>query len=453
MRKGQIMDARQDGAETSANADEQFWRRAGDHLIRYGGSFAPLIIEKAAGSYVYDADGRAILDFTSGQMSAILGHGHPEIVEVIAHHARELDHLFSGMLTRPVVDLAVKLAEITPPGLDRAMFLSTGGEANEAAIKMAKLVTGKYEIVGFAQSWHGMTGGAASATYSAGRRGYGPAAVGSLAIPAPYPYRARFERAGHYDWLAELDYAFDLVDRQSTGNLAAFIAEPILSSGGMIDLPEGYLAALKARCESRGMLLILDEAQTGLGRTGTMFAFERDGIVPDILTLSKTLGAGLPLAAVVTSKELEERCHERGFLFYTTHVSDPLPAAVGNKVIEVILRDGLIERAKVAGARLRQGLEAIQQRYPIVGDVRGRGLMLGMEIVRDRASKEPAPELGAAITRRCLELGLSMNIVQLSSANVLAGVFRIAPPLTTTDAEIDLGLSILEEAIASVLAG
>ena len=439
----------QAGKEASANADERFWRQAGDHLIRYGGSFAPLIIERASGSYVYDADGRAILDFTSGQMSAIIGHGHPEIVEVVSHHARNLDHLFSGMLTRPVVDLAVKLAGITPPGLDRALFLSTGGEANEAAIKMAKLVTGKYEIVGFAQSWHGMTGGASSATYSAGRRGYGPAAVGSLAIPAPYPYRPRFERDGHYDWLAELDYGFDLVDRQSTGNLAAFIAEPILSSGGMIDLPVGYLAALKLRCEARGMLLILDEAQTGLGRTGAMFAFERDGIVPDILTLSKTLGAGLPLAAVVTSKELEEQCHERGFLFYTTHVSDPLPAAVGNKVIDIILRDGLIERAREAGGRLRQGLEAIQERYPIVGDVRGRGLMLGMEIVRDRKSKEPAAELGAAITRRCLELGLSMNIVQLPG---LAGVFRIAPPLTTSDADIDLGLSILEEAIASVLA-
>jgi 2,2-dialkylglycine decarboxylase (pyruvate) len=433
----------------SANADETFWRQAGDHLIRYGGSFAPVIIERAEGCYVYDADGRAILDFTSGQMSAILGHGHPEIAEVIARHARELDHLFSGMLTRPVVDLAVRLAEITPPGLDKALLLSTGGEVNEAAIKMAKLVTGGHEVVGFAQSWHGMTGGASSATYSAGRRGYGPAAVGSFAIPAPYPYRPRFEKDGRYDWRAELDYAFDLVDRQSTGNLAAFIAEPILSSGGLIDLPEGYLAALKAHCEARGMLLILDEAQTGLGRTGQMFAFERDGIVPDILTLSKTLGAGLPLAAVVTSKELEERCHERGYLFYTTHVSDPLPAAVGNKVIEIILRDRLVERAREAGARLRSGLEAIKERFEIVGDVRGRGLMLGMEIVRDKATKEPASELGAAITRRCLDLGLSMNIVQLQN---LSGVFRIAPPLTIGNDDIDRGLSILEEAITSVLA-
>ncbi|ABM94428.1 aminotransferase [Methylibium petroleiphilum PM1] len=275
---------------SSRNADPDFWQRARRHLIRYGGTFEPMIIERAQGSFVYDADGRAILDFTSGQMSALLGHGHPEIAAVVAEHARSLDHLFSGMLSRPVVDLATRLAGVAPAGLERAMLLSTGAEANEAAIKMAKLYTGKYEVVSFAQSWHGMTGGAASATYSAGRKGYGPAAVGSFAIPAPYPYRPRFERDGRFDWQAELDYAFDLIDRQSSGNLAAFIAEPILSSGGLIDLPLGYLAALKAKCSERGMLLILDEAQTGVGRTGLMFACQRDGVVPDILTLSKTLG-------------------------------------------------------------------------------------------------------------------------------------------------------------------
>ncbi len=155
-------------------------------------------------------DGQS-LNFTSGQMSAILGHGHPEIRDVVAKYVRELDHLFSGMLSRPVVELAHKLAEVTPGALERSLLLSTGGEANEAAIKMAKLVTGKYEIVSFAQSWHGMTGAAASATYSAGRKGYGPAAVGSFAIPAPYPYRPAFEREGTYDWRGELDYAFALI--------------------------------------------------------------------------------------------------------------------------------------------------------------------------------------------------------------------------------------------------
>ena len=431
----------------SRNDDPDFWQAARRHLIRYGGAFEPMIIERAQGSFVYDADGRAILDFTSGQMSSLLGHGHPEVAAVVAEHARNLDHLFSGMLSRPVVELATQLAAITPPGLDRAMLLTTGAEANEAAIKMAKLYTGKFEIVSFAQSWHGMTGGAASATYSAGRKGYGPAAVGSYAIPAPYPYRPRFERDGRFDWQAELDYAFDLIDRQSSGNLAAFIAEPILSSGGLIDLPLGYLAALKKKCAERGMLLILDEAQTGVGRTGMMFAFERDGVVPDILTLSKTLGAGLPLAAVMTSEAIEDECHARGFLFYTTHVSDPLPAAVGLKVLEVVQRDRLVERARVAGQRLESGLRALQESVDCIGDVRGRGLLLGIEIVKSKAGKEAASDLGVAITRECMKLGLSMNIVQLPG---MGGVFRIAPPLTVSDEEIDLGLDLLKRAIGAV---
>jgi 2,2-dialkylglycine decarboxylase (pyruvate) len=428
------------------NADADFWDRARRHLVRYGGVFAPLIIERAAGSFVYDADGRKILDFTSGQMSAILGHGHPEITAVAAHHVSHLDHLFSGMLSRPVVDLATELARLAPGGLERSMLLTTGAEANEAALRMAKLATGGWEVVSFAQSWHGMTAGAASATYSAGRKGYGPAPVGSFAIPAPNAYRPTFERNGLPDWQTELDYAFALVDRQSTGNLAAFLAEPILSSGGIIALPPGYLAALKRKCTERGMLLILDEAQTGIGRTGLMFACERDGVVPDILTLSKTLGAGLPLAAVVTTPEIEDLCHDRGFLFYTTHVSDPLPAAVGLKVLEIVQRDGLVARAEEAGARLASGLRALQERFACIGDVRGHGLLQGVEIVADRSTKRSAPELGDAITRRCLDLGLSMNIVQLPG---MGGVFRIAPPLTASDAEIDLGVDILGRAIAS----
>jgi len=266
-----------------------------------------------------------------------------------------------------------------------------------------------------------------------------------MAIPAPNLYRPRFGPPESYDWRAELGYAFDLIDRQSTGQLAAFIAEPILSSGGLIDLPEGYLASLQTKCKERGMLLIVDEAQTGLGRTGRMFAFERDGIVPDVLTLSKTLGAGLPLAAVVVTPEVEQRCYERGFLFYTTHVSDPLPSAVGLKVLEVIVRDNLVQQAVEKGARLRAGLEALKRCYACVGDVRGRGLMLGLEIVRDPTTKEVAPELGEAITRRCLELGLSLNIVQLPG---MGGVLRIAPPLTISNEEIDLGLSILDRAFS-----
>lgn len=432
-----------------SDADRTDLARAARHLIRYSGAgdFVPFIAERAAGSYVHDASGRAVLDFTSGQMSSILGHSHPAIVEVVRETVGRLDHLFSGMLSRPVIDLAEALGSLAP-GLDRVLLLTTGGEANEAALRMARLVTGGWEVVGFSQSWHGMTAAAASATYSAGRRGYGPAAVGSMAIPAPNAYRPRFTTAsGELDWQRELDDGFDLIDRQTAGGLAAFIAEPVLSSGGIIDLPPGYLPALLQKCRERGMLLVLDEAQTGIGRTGRMFAHERDGMTPDVLTLSKTLGAGLPLAAVLTSAEIEEQAHERGFLFYTTHVSDPLPAAVGLAVLDVLAREHLVERAEQAGGRLRAGLLELQQRHECIGDVRGRGLLQGVEIVADRASRKPAPELGAAIARRCFERGLSMNIVQLPA---MGGVFRIAPPLTVTDAELDLGLELLDAAIADV---
>jgi len=424
--------------------ETEFWAGVEQYLFRYGATFVPAVIERAQGSYVYDSAGRAYLDFTSGQMSAILGHAHPDVVATVRASVATLDHLFSGMLSRPVLDLARALDAATPPPLRRSLLLTTGAESNEAALRMAKLYTGRYEIVSFSHSWHGMTSGSASATYSHGRRGYGPAAPGSFAIPSPNAYRSRFVVDGHHDWRGELDHAFDLIDRQSVGSLAACLVEPILSSGGVIDLPVGYLRALKDKCEERGMLLILDEAQTGLGRTGDMFAFERDGVVPDILTLSKTLGAGLPLAAVVTSAEIEERCHERGYLFFTTHVSDPLPAAVGLAVLRVIERDGLCARSSERGRQLRDGLLALQDRHECVGDVRGRGLLQGVELVTDRETRTPADELGRRVTAECLALGLHMNIVQLPG---MGGVFRIAPPLTVSEDEIDRGLDIIDQAL------
>jgi 2,2-dialkylglycine decarboxylase (pyruvate) len=268
-----------------------------------------------------------------------------------------------------------------------------------------------------------------------------------MAVFAPNAYRPRFVTAtGELDWRAELDDAFDLVDRQSTGGAAAFIAEPVLSSGGILDLPHGYLVALQAKCHERGMLLVLDEAQTGLGRTGATFAFERDGIVPDLLTLSKTLGAGLPLAAVLTTPEIEDVCHERGFMFYTTHASDPLPAAVGLKVLEIVVRDKLTKRARDLGVYLREGLLALKQRHECIGDVRGRGLLVGLDLVQDRASKTPAPDLAQRVARTCLDLGMMTSVVRGG-----LGVFRIAPPITISKQEIDLALEIFDSAITRSL--
>ncbi|WP_112266072.1 aspartate aminotransferase family protein [Lentzea terrae] len=404
---------------------DSFWEDVDRHLVRYGGTFTRAIIDSASGSFLFTEDGRRILDFTSGQMSAILGHSHPRIVATVQRQIANLDHLFSGMLSRPVVDLARRLAETLPPSLSKVQLLTTGAESNEAALRMAKLVTGKHEVVSFARSWHGMTAAAAAATYSAGRKGYGPVVPGNFAIPAP---------SG--DWQTQLDLAFELIDAQSSGSLAACIVEPILSSGGILEPPLGYFAALLQKCRERGMLLILDEAQTGLCRTGTWYAFERDGVVPDILTLSKTLGAGLPLAAVITSAEIEEEAHARGYLFFTTHVSDPLVAAVGNAVLDVLVEERLDERAAKLGTFLRNGLDDIAARHSLVSDVRGRGLLVGLEIADE--------SLSAPITQKCLELGLHMNIVQIPG---MGGVFRIAPPLTASEEELALGLSILDEAI------
>jgi len=415
-----------------------------EHLVRYGGDFAGQVIDRAAGSYMYDTSGNEILDFTSGQMSGVLGHSHPEIVETVREGIGQLDHLHSGFLSPPVIELGRALAALLPPTLSKSLPLSTGGESNEAALRMAKLHTGGFEIVAFDRSWHGMTGGAAANTYSGGRKGYGPAMPGVLTLPTPYAYRPVFTHNGVHDWKAELDYGFETIDRQSVGALAAVIVEPVISSGGILPLPEGYLAALKQKCDARGMLLILDEAQTGLGRTGRMFAFEHDGVAPDILTLSKTLGAGLPLSATVTSPQIEQNCYDRDFLFYTTHVSDPLPAAVGVKVLEIIVRDRLVERAQEMGAHLRNGLEDLQQRHERLGDVRGRGLLMGIELVEDRHSREPARDFGMAVGRRCMELGANLNIV---SRRQMAHIFRIAPPLTVTRDEIDRAIAILDQAM------
>ena len=217
------------------------------------------------------------------------------------------------MVSPPVADLAEYLCDLLPKPLNRAFFLNTGSETNEAALKIAKCATGKFEIVAFSASYHGLTGGAGAATYATGRKGGGPVVPGSLTFPTPNAMTSPFRKPdGSYDWQAELKYGWDLIDRSTVGSLCAFILEPILSTAGVIPLPKGYMAATLAECRKRDMLLIVDEAQTGCGRTGDLWAFQYDDIVPDILTLSKTLGAGLPMAAVVTNRELEDKAIANG---------------------------------------------------------------------------------------------------------------------------------------------
>ena len=418
-------------------------------MIRYIGDFPGFFIERADGAYIFDDRGRKILDFTSGQMCATLGHNHPEVVAAIQGSCERAIHLFSWLLAPEVVELCRELAALLPPQLQKVILLNTGSEANEAALRMAKLATGGFEVVGLSASFHGLTGGAGAVTYSVGRSGTGPALPGSMAIPAPNAYRCPIRHCAGTCDLACLEVGFEQVDQQSTGALAAAIVEPIISTGGVIVPPAGYFPRLKELCEARGMLLILDEAQTAFGRVGANFCFEQDGVVPDFLAVSKTLGGGIPLAAAVTSAEIEEDCYRKGFVHVTSHVSDPLPAAVGLAVLEVLqpraaggAGGGARRAARGGPARAAAALRGDRRRArprPALG--RRAGDATG-------TAASPTPRSARRSRSAASQLGLSMNIVALPR---LASVWRIAPPLTCSEAQIDEGLTILDQAIRESL--
>src|SRR6266550_6768784 len=418
-------------------------------LIRYSRDFAPFTVARASGSWLETTDGQRVLDFTSGQICSTIGHNHPRIVAAVQQSLDSVIHLNSWMLSEPVLALAERLVRLVGSQLDKVLLVNTGGEANEVALRLAKMYTGRFEIVGLTRSWHGLQAGVASLNLAGGHAGYGPLLPGTFALPAPYAYRCPIR---HCDGTCDctcLEAGFELVDQQSVGSLSALIAEPVLSAGGIIVPPDGYFRRLRELCDARGMLLVLDEAQTGFGRLGTMFGFEHDGIVPDLVAVSKTLGGGIPLAATITNSLIEQDCVRKGFLHVTSHVSDPLPAAAGLAVLEAIEEERLVERAREQGEYLLGRLRELQTAYEQIGDVRGRGLLVGLELVEDRESRRPADALGAAVTAECLRRGLSMNIVRAGSG---ANCFRMAPPLTISEDEIDLAVEILDASLKAVLA-
>ena len=421
-----------------------------EYLVRYGGDVFPNLFRSAKGTVVKDSEGREYLDFTSGQMCATIGHNHPAIVEAVHRAGEKAFHFFSGMIPEVVVELAQALARDWLPGnLTKTIFINTGSEATEVALRMAKMYTDGYEVLALGGSWHGITGGASTVSMASDRKGYGVPAPGVFVIPEPNAYRpyipAETEEAAA---LANLDLALKMFDMQSAGRGAAIMVEPVISAGGVLVPPRSFMQALRRAADERGMLLIFDEAQTAFGRIGTRTGSEYFGVVPDIMTMSKTLGGGLPLAAVATTAAIEEVLHERHFTFYTSHVSDPLTAEVGLAVLKVIEQEGLVARARAMGAYLRERLGELQQRHEVIGDIRGLGLLLGVELVQDRASKTPAHQLGALTTQKCFEKGLSMNIRRRPERG---SVWRIAPPLTVSHDEIDRATTILDAALRESL--
>jgi 2,2-dialkylglycine decarboxylase (pyruvate) len=421
-----------------------------DFLVRYGGDAFPNLFTSAKGTIVKDSNGREYLDFTSGQMCATIGHNHPAIVEAVHRAGEKAFHMFSGMIPEVVAELGQTLARDWLPGdIKKTIFINTGSEATEVALRMAKMYTDGYEVLALGGSWHGITGGASTVSFASDRKGYGVPAPGVFLIPEPNSYRPYIQAATPEEAaLANLNLALKMFDMQSSGRGAAIIVEPVISAGGVLVPPKSFMQALRKAADDRGMLLIFDEAQTAFGRIGTRTGSEFFGVVPDIMTMSKTLGGGLPLAAVSTTAKIEEVLHQKHFTFYTSHVSDPLTAEVGLAVLKVIKEENLIARANEMGGYLRRRFEELQQRYEVIGDIRGAGLLLGVELVTDRASRNPAHELGAMTTRRCFENGLSMNIRRRPERG---SVWRIAPPLTVSTDEIDRAVDILDKALRDSL--
>ena len=397
------------------------------------------------GSVGRDVNGKDYLDFNSGQMCGALGHNHPRITQALQESCETLIHSHMSMFNDKEIILAARLAEITPDGMDRSMFLTSGSDSNEAAMAIAKRYTGGYEIASPAVSFHGMNDSTRAVTFSGWHEGYGPYAPGHYPILAPYEYRCAYCRdRGGCDYTC-LNTSFDLLDAQADGQLAGVITEPLFSAGGVIDLPQGWLRELKRRCEDRGALLIVDEAQTGLAKLGSMWGFDHEGVIPDIFTISKHFGGGVAISAAITTDEIEEKVSGSGLVVGHSHSNDPMPCNAAIASIDIIMEEILVDVSQRIGEYWREHLERLAKKHHIIGDIRGRGLLQGIELVTDRDTREPAFDQGRAIGRLCLENGLILSVRRKGS------VFRFVPPFTTTEAQLDEAAQILDHAISELV--
>jgi len=417
--------------------------RAKEHLSPVVGRYFERSWSHGEGHRLYDTTGKPYLDFTNAIAVTTLGHAHPRVSAAIHD---QVDRLIgpTGAIgyAEPVVRLAGMLADELPDPIDTVMFMNSGSEAIEAGLKLARRVTGRPGIIAFRGGFHGRTFGAASVTTSNlnYRTGYEPLLPGVYFAPYPQAY-AEFdgdEEAASSACLANLDSVLRTMVAPST--VAAMLIEPVLGEGGYIPAPTSFLRALRRLCDEHGILFIADEVQTGYARTGRMWGFEHAGIVPDVVCMAKAVANGLPLSAIATRRELQERWG-RG-AHGSTFGGNPVACAAGVAVLETIRDDGLVANAAARGLELRGGLERIAAEESRIGDVRGPGLMIGVEFVRDRQTREPDGELATAVVARAADLGLLV----LTCGSVHQ-VIRWIPPIDVSAAEIAEGLEIFGEAL------
>lgn len=399
----------------------------------------PLVWASAKDCVITDVDGNEYIDFTSGVLVTNTGHCHPKIVKAVQDQAAILLNCYDS--AHPLRSRFVeRLASLLPGDLKRVLVLSSGSEAIDAALKIARVASGKHEIIGFENAFHGRTFGAMSVGGMAGTKaGFGPLVSGVLRAPFPDYYRMEgTEEEIDARCLAALE---TVLKTQSTGDVAAVITEAYQGGAGSIVASARFMKGLRAFCDRHGILMIFDEVQASFGRTGTMFAFETFGIVPDIVVLGKGIASGLPTAAVVAKRSIMDGL-KRGTLS-STYGANPLCCAAGLASIEVIQDERLADRAAELGQVFKQRLGEMGERHRFVGDVRGMGLALAVEFVKDKQTKEPHPEFAHRFVRDLLKSGLSA----MAPIGRFGNVLRVAPPLTMSDEMANEGLDIIERVL------
>ena len=411
------------------------------------GRVYPFVIERGAGCYVWDVDGNRYLDMNAGIAVVSAGHSHPRIVRAIQEQATRFIHMAgTDFYNEPMVQLGERLAASMPgPDAWQVFLANSGTEAVEASIKLARNVTGRQGIIAFFGAFHGRSYGALSLTASkpVQRRGYYPLVPGTFHAFYANPYRPPLGVDPARVTEACLDYIEHtlLHTIAPPRDVAAIIVEPIQGEGGYVVPAPGFMPGLRQICDRYGILLIADEVQSGVGRTGTMWGFEHEGIVPDIVASAKGLGGGMPIGAMIARKALTELWEPGSH--GNTYGGNALACAAANEVLALV-EDELAPNAARVGAHLMAGLRALQARYDAIGEVRGRGLMVGVELVKDRASREPARALAHGVMEECFRRG--MLILTCGASTI-----RLCPPLVLSAAQADEALTIFEAALRACL--
>lgn len=417
----------------------------GKHVPPGVGVLTASYVKEARGAIIVDTEGRELIDFAGGIGVTNVGHCHPKVVAAVQAQAEKFLHTCFHIVPYELyIDLAARLNALAPGDFDKmTLFINSGAEAVENAVKIARHATGRPSVISFENGFHGRTnlGMTLTSKVKPYKLGFGPFAPETYRMPYAYCYRCPFGLKHPECKVACAEHLEEFfISHVAAEKTAAVIVEPIQGEGGFVTPPPEYFPRLREICDRHGILLIVDEVQTGMGRTGKLFAIDHWGVAPDLVTTAKSLAGGLPLSAVTGRAEVMATSHAGGL--GSTYGGNPLALAAAHAVLDIFEKDGLLERGVQLGEKMLARFRQMQQRYELIGEVRGKGPMLALELVRDRETREPAADEAKKLVSLCYAKGL----VILSCGNH-GNVIRTLMPLVITDQELERGMSILEESL------